>query len=95
MTDRDNIGMMETVAVAIFNSGFHPADVLNGTAAKKWQEWDDEAARAMLQARAAMAAMREPTDGMISHPSYTTGQWSRRNIEAYIDAALSEGKTQT
>ena len=44
------------------------------------------------QARAAIEAMREPTPGMLNHPSYIQGEWSRRNVESFIDAAINEGK---
>jgi len=41
------------------------------------------------RARAAIEAMREPPESMANHPSYENGEWSRRNIEAFVDAALS------
>ncbi|MEH2508722.1 hypothetical protein V1291_000076 [Nitrobacteraceae bacterium AZCC 1564] len=43
----------------------------------------------MPVARAAIAAMREPTNDMTESKSYIDGEWSRRNIEAFIDAALA------
>lgn len=46
----------------------------------------------LRKARAIIAAMREPTRSMTEHPSYINGEWSRRTVEAYIDAALSEEK---
>lgn len=38
----------------------------------------------------AIKAMREPTTDMTDQPSYVNGEWSRRNIEAFIDAALGD-----
>jgi hypothetical protein len=40
-------------------------------------------------ARAAIEAMREPTQSMYDHETYTSGQWSNRTLEAMIDAALA------
>lgn len=58
-------------------------------AVTKWDDlgvWQKQMLR--RQARAAIAAMREPTADLTEHPSYLNGEWSRRNIEAYIDATL-------
>lgn len=41
-------------------------------------------------ARAAIEAMREPTEEMTEHETYQHGMWSRRNIEAWLRAALGE-----
>lgn len=47
-----------------------------------------------LRARAAIEAMREPTSHETESRSFRNGDWSRRNIEAYIDAALNTEKPE-
>lgn len=44
---------------------------------------------AMEGARAAIMAMRNQTQDMTDSHDYQNGEWSRRNIKAYFDAALS------
>ena len=43
------------------------------------------------QARAAIEAMREPSDGMTEFASYHREEWSRSCLQSAIDAALAEG----
>jgi thymidylate synthase len=52
------VSLRDAVARAIFYSGFHPDDVANGNAAKKWDEWPDEQVRQFKKADAALAAYR-------------------------------------
>ena len=78
--------MVERVARAIHDAGF-PENLRDETwNDRRWKEC------AMGQALAALRAMREPTREMINHPSYVNGEWSRRNIESFFDAAINEGK---
>jgi hypothetical protein len=53
--------------------------------------WRDKYA---TKARAAIEAMREPTEVMLDHWSYRNGEWSRQNIEAFVDAALTPTPTE-
>lgn len=51
-------------------------------------ELRDDWPRYLIMARAAIEAMREPTDGMVGHYTHNIGEWSRSTTEAMIDAAL-------
>lgn len=65
-----------------------PVDAIAG-----WRFETEGAAKAFITercARAAIEAMREPTPDMTEHPDYVHGNWSRRNIEAWIRSALGE-----
>jgi hypothetical protein len=42
-------------------------------------------------ARAVLSEIRYPTEDVLDHPSYIDGEWSRRDVEAYIDAVLEAG----
>lgn len=44
-------------------------------------------------ARAAIEAMRDPPQSMIDHHTHQSGEWCRRNIEAFVDAALGDSVT--
>jgi len=45
---------IERLAFAAFCAGFHPDDVANGNAAKKWLEWDEDRRSAYRKARAVL-----------------------------------------
>lgn len=73
--------MVERVAAALFEA-INPG--------LRWDSPDAVGSRLdyARYARTAIEATREPTRDMTEHQSYISGEWSRRNIEAYIDAAI-------
>lgn len=67
--------MVEKVTKAIFRVTFHesePNEVVNA----KWIEWPEDVALSRKQARAAIAAMWEPTAEMVA------AAWASRQSEA-------------
>lgn len=88
--------MVERVARAIFREGFH-ADEPESVVAAKWEEWPESRQQCRRRARAAIAAMREPTDDMkfaaIEGCDADLGLVEAREIwQAMIDAALEGQK---
>jgi hypothetical protein len=57
-----------------------------------WRESADESSvgsRGFIEcAKAAIASLREPAQTLIDSDSYRNGDWSRRNIEAFLDEVL-------
>ena len=78
--------MLERVARVAFGEvtaaepqAFHPAF-----------EYDQDVWFAV--ARAIIKTLPELRDDVIGHQSYRQGDWSRRNVESFVDAILSEGE---
>lgn len=87
--------MLERVALAIFCSGYSPEEVLSGSAASKYGEWPGMSEQSIRQARAAIEAMREPTEGMVE-PGALAGEMygntdAAATWRAMIDEALKPG----
>lgn len=83
--------MVEKVARAIWLS--ETSDGWTDDPDERMHDWSGKLIRPdafHAAARAAIEAMREPTEAMTDHPSYTAGEWSRYTLEAAIDAALSD-----
>lgn len=71
---------VERAAEAYWNAG----DVV-----RRWADESEEQRETVRRRmRAAIASLREPTDAMADSRSFQDGEWSRRNVEAFIDEAL-------
>lgn len=86
-------GLVERVAKAIFREGFHH-DELESVVAAKWEEWPESRQQCRRKARAAIEAMREPTNEMVGAGvegwkanGYLSIQWV---WPCMIDAALGD-----
>ena len=78
---------LEKVARAIWRAGFHPNED-ERLVEQMWNECPNEHRVVRARARAAIQALLEPdTD----EPAYLAGEYSRRNIEAYL-LPLVEGE---
>lgn len=53
--------------------------IIDGKGVKVWETY-------LSCVDAALDAMREPSEGMTEDAAYQSGAWSRRNLEAMIDA---------
>ena len=96
MPREDN--MIDRVARAIFRAGFHPDDS-DETVEQCWTDWKEDQKPSFARARAAIEAMRDPTETELhgardwSVKKYGLGVGNDAALgcwQAMIDAALSE-----
>lgn len=72
-----------------WNMGHNRDPLLLSMLAKERKERQDAVRNVVFRQ---LAVLRDPGDGVTAAPSYANGEWSRRNVEAYIDAILAEAK---